>query len=96
MDELHGFTLGGALGVATVAFVIVGVVAWLLRRRWKSPFGPALLPAGVLAGLKILVAGADPLGFMQYALVDVFVGLVWWMILAWRDGRPRGRDAAAR
>lgn len=93
MIELHGFTLAGAVGVATFEFAIVGAVAWLLRRFWRSAFGPPLVPAAILAGLKVMAAPYDPVGFAQYALVSIVVGLVWWMIFAWRDGRPKDRDA---
>lgn len=96
MNEVHGFTLGGALGVATVEFAVVGAIAWLLRRRWRSAFGPPLVPAGILAGFKIMAARVDPLGMAQYALVSVVVGLVWWTIFAWRDGRRPKDDGAGR
>lgn len=95
MNGPDGFTLGGALGVATAEFVIVGVIAWLLRRFWRSAFGPPLVPAAFLTLTKIMAAGAsDPLGRAQYALVSVIVGLVWWMVFAWRDGRPKKDDVA--
>jgi hypothetical protein len=94
MNELHGFTLGGALGVAAFEFAVVGAVAWVLRRRWRSAFGPTLIPAGILALTKIMAAGADPLGMAEYALVSAGVGLLWWTILGWRDGRPKDRDVA--
>ncbi len=91
--EERGFTLVAAIGVAGIELVIVGAVAWVLRRRWKSAFGPTILPASFLAITKIMAAGvSDPLGRAQAALVSVVVGLVWWAILGWRDGRPKDED----
>ena len=90
--DLIGFTLGGALGVATAEFVIVGAIAWLLRRFWKSAFGPPMTPAGVLAGIKIMAVAAQPIAMVDYALVSIVVGFLWWIILSIRDTRAKGRD----
>jgi len=88
-------TLGAALGIAALEFVLVGAIAWLLRRRWRSAFGPPLVPAAFFTITKIVAAGAsDPAGRAQAAVVSTFVGLVWWMIFAWRDGRPKDDDPA--
>jgi hypothetical protein len=90
-----GFTLSAALAVAAVEFVLVGAVAWVLRRKWRSSFGPPFVPTAFLTITKIVAAGVDdPAGRAQAAAVSVFVGLVWWTIFAVRDGRPRDRDAA--
>ncbi len=93
----RGFTFGVGLGILVGEFVIVGAIAWVLRRFWKSAFGPPLVPATILAMFKLLAASvADPLGMAQGALISAIVGLAWWTILAWRDAHRKDKKTAER
>ncbi len=84
MDVQHpnAIMLAGAF---VAGAVLVGALAWLLRRFWKTAFGPAMLPAGVLAVVQVLAVQVD------YAVVSLLVGILWWYVLSGRDGRARER-----
>lgn len=73
-------------GAFIAGFVIVGVLAWVLRRFWRSSFGPTMTPAGVLAVIQLLALQVD------YAVISLIAGLIWWYVHSARDARPKDRD----
>jgi hypothetical protein len=66
--------------------VLIGGIGWLLRRFWRDTFWPPFLPAMILALIQIMA------GQSGYALVSILVGILWWQIFAFREGRARGED----
>ncbi len=69
-------------GAFVAAVAIVGVLAWVLRRFWRSAFGPTMAPAGVLAVLQVLAVQID------YAVISLLAGFLWWYVHSARDARP--------
>lgn len=74
------------LGAFVAGLVIVGAVGWLLRRFWRSAFGPAMAPAGFLAVMHVMAVQVD------YAVISLLVGLGWWYVFSSRDARPKKED----
>lgn len=77
---------------ALAAFVLIGGVGWVIRRFWRSAAGAALIPAGLHTMVQVKAAASDP-RYMTYALISVFMGVVWWGLFGRADAR---RDARLR
>lgn len=92
-------TLVTILAAGLAGFALVGVAGWLIRRFWRSPAGAAFVPASLWALVQTKAAAADPRQ-MDFALVSVFMGVVWWQLFdradARRDARRRREEEARR
>ncbi len=87
------------LGALVASFVVVGALGWLVRRVWRSPAGAAFLPAGLHAIVQAKNAAADPRQ-MDFAVISVLMGVIWWQLFdradARRDARRRRAQEAER
>jgi hypothetical protein len=66
-----------------VLWLLVGGLAWLIRRWWKRPGGPSFVAAGVLALLWFALMD------VELAVLSLVVGYLWWGTFERADERRR-------